>query len=104
MFMETLGWTGAVLGLIAYALVSVKWLEPHTRRYQSLNILASFLSAIYASSQDAYAYVAVSVIWLLIAVCTYLHLVIFAIATRHANRIYKQTLAKGHDVYDVGPS
>ena len=66
--MEILGWTGAVLVLSAYALVSGKLLPPDSFRYQFLNIAASFLLAIYAFAHDAMASMGVNVVWMLIGV------------------------------------
>ena len=40
---DILGWTGAVLYLIAYALISLKKVEGDAFLYQSINIVAGIL-------------------------------------------------------------
>lgn len=65
-----LGWTGSVLYLIAYALVSAKKTEGDSVLYQGLNIIAGVMVVIYTLSLGAYATTGLNAIWALIGVFT----------------------------------
>ena len=61
-FINTLGWTGSILYLLAYALVSLKKTEGDSllstgllRLYQGINIVAGILLVIYTLALGAYA-------------------------------------------------
>lgn len=75
-FMETntliniLGWTGSILYVIAYALVSAKKTEGDSVLYQGLNIIAGIMVVIYTLSLGAYATTGLNAIWALIGVYT----------------------------------
>ena len=52
---DTLGWTGSVLYLLAFALVSAKKTEGDSLLYQGINIFAGSLLVIYTVALGAYA-------------------------------------------------
>ena len=71
---DAIGWTGAALLLVAYAMVSSKKLEGDSTTYQFLNIVGSLLLAANTVFYRAYPSSFVNLIWIGIAV--------FSIATR----------------------
>jgi phosphoglycerol transferase MdoB-like AlkP superfamily enzyme len=62
-----LGWAGAVLLLLAYALVSFKKLEADSAAYQWLNVAASILLAVNTIYYQAYPSSFVNIVWTVIA-------------------------------------
>ena len=71
---DAIGWTGAALLLVAYAMVSFKKLEVDSTAYQLLNIIGSVFLVANTIFYRAYPSSFVNVIWAGIA--------IFSIATR----------------------
>jgi hypothetical protein len=71
---DAIGWIGAALLLVAYAMVSSKKLEVDTTAYQLLNIIGSVLLVANTIFYRAYPSSFVNLIWAAIAV--------FSIATR----------------------
>ena len=71
---DAIGWTGAALLLVAYAMVSSKKLEVDSTAYQLLNIIGSVFLVANTIFYRAYPSSFVNVIWAGIA--------IFSIATR----------------------
>ena len=71
---DAIGWTGAALLLVAYAMVSSKKLEVDSTAYQLLNIVGSVFLVANTIFYRAYPSSFVNVIWAGIA--------IFSIATR----------------------
>lgn len=67
---DILGWTGSVLYLVAYALVSLKKAEGDSVLYQGINIIAGILLVIYTISLQAYATTALNAVWVAIGVFT----------------------------------
>ena len=65
-----LGWTGSVLYLLAYALVSLKKAEGDSVLYQGMNIIAGILLVIYSYSLAAYATTGLNAVWVGIGVFT----------------------------------
>lgn len=65
-----LGWTGSVLYLLAYALVSMKRTEGDSLLYQGINIIAGTLLVIYTLSLGAYATTGLNAVWVAIGVLT----------------------------------
>jgi hypothetical protein len=63
---ETMGWVGAALLLIAYGLVSSKRLDSAGLTYQSVNILGGILLAVNSGVRGALPSVAVNVVWIVI--------------------------------------
>ena len=70
LLIDTLGWTGSILYLIAYALVSLKKTEGDSLLYQELNIVAAILVVIYTLSLGAYATSGLNAVWIAIGVLT----------------------------------
>lgn len=65
-----LGWTGSVLYLLAYALVSMKKTEGDSLLYQSINIVAGTLLVIYTLALGAYATTGLNAVWVAIGILT----------------------------------
>ena len=65
---DSLGWIGAFLLLLAYALISFKKLAADSLAYQGLNVVASILLAINTLYHRAYPSSFVNIVWTLIAI------------------------------------
>jgi phosphatidylserine synthase len=65
-----LGWTGSILYLLAYALVSAKKTEGDSLVYQGMNILAGLLLVVYTLSLGAYATTGLNIVWVAIGFIT----------------------------------
>jgi hypothetical protein len=70
LFIDTLGWTGSILYLLAYALVSLKKTQGDSLLYQGLNIGAAILVVIYTLSLGAYATSGLNAVWIAIGLLT----------------------------------
>lgn len=70
LIIDTLGWTGSILYLLAYALVSAKKTEGDSILYQGINILAGALLVIYTLALGAYATTGLNMIWVIIGLAT----------------------------------
>lgn len=70
LFIDILGWTGSILYLLAYALVSAKKTEGDSLLYQGINILAGGLLVIYTLSLGAYATTGLNAVWVAIGLIT----------------------------------
>lgn len=66
-FINIAGWTGAVLVLIAYALLSIKWLQGNSFSYQAMNMTGAVLLVINSYYLRAYPSVGVNAAWVGIA-------------------------------------
>ena len=69
-FINFLGWTGSILYLLAYALVSMKKTEGDSLLYQGINILAGVLLVIYTLALNAYATTSLNAVWVAIGLFT----------------------------------
>lgn len=67
---DILGWTGSVLYLLAYALVSMKKTEGDSVLYQGMNISAGILLVVYTLSLGAYATTGLNAVWVAIGLFT----------------------------------
>ncbi len=67
LLLDMLGWVGAFLLLLAYALVSFKRLKADSETYQWLNIVASILLVINTLYYGAYPSSFVNIAWTIIA-------------------------------------
>lgn len=67
---DILGWTGSILYLLAYALVSAKKAEGDSLLYQGTNIVAASLLVIYTLYLGAYATTGLNAVWVGIGVIT----------------------------------
>ncbi|HXF84291.1 MAG TPA: hypothetical protein VNK49_02795 [Anaerolineales bacterium] len=65
-----LGWTGSVLYLLAYALVSLKKTQGDSMLYQGMNIFAGILLVIYTLELGAYATTGLNAVWVAIGLFT----------------------------------
>jgi hypothetical protein len=65
-----LGWTGSVLYLLAYALVSMKKTEGDSVLYQGMNIIAGILLVIYTLALGAFATTGLNAVWVAIGLFT----------------------------------
>ena len=65
---DAIGWVGATLLLVAYAMVSTKKLEGNSTVYQLFNIIGSLLLAANTIFYRAYPSSFVNLIWIGIAV------------------------------------
>lgn len=70
LLIDILGWTGSILYLLAYALVSAKKVEGDSLLYQGINILAGVLLVIYTLSLGAYATTGLNAVWVAIGLIT----------------------------------
>lgn len=70
LLINLLGWTGSILYLLAYALVSAKKTEGDSLLYQGMNILAGVLLVIYTLALDAYATTGLNAVWVAIGLFT----------------------------------
>lgn len=70
LLIDILGWTGSVLYLLAYALVSLKKTEGDSILYQGMNIVAGVLLVVYTLSLQAYATTGLNVVWVAIGLFT----------------------------------
>jgi hypothetical protein len=70
LLINLLGWTGSILYLLAYALVSLKKTEGDSLLYQGINIFAGVLLVIYTFSLGAYATTGLNVVWAAIGLFT----------------------------------
>ena len=65
-----LGWTGSVLYLLAYALVSLRKTEGDSVLYQGMNILAGVLLVVYTFALGAFATTGLNAVWVAIGLFT----------------------------------
>ena len=70
LLINILGWTGSILYLLAYALVSMKKTEGDSLLYQGMNIVAGVLLVIYTLTLSAYASTGLNVAWIAIGLFT----------------------------------
>jgi hypothetical protein len=70
LLIDILGWTGSVLYLLAYALVSMKKTEGDSLLYQGINVFAGSLLVIYTLSLGAYATTGLNAVWVAIGLFT----------------------------------
>ena len=70
LLIDILGWTGSILYLLAYALVSMKKAEGDSLLYQGLNIVAGVLLVVYTLALGAYATTGLNAVWVAIGFLT----------------------------------
>jgi len=70
LLINLLGWTGSILYLLAYALVSAKRTEGDSFLYQGMNIVAGVLLVIYTLALGAYATTGLNAVWVAIGLFT----------------------------------
>ena len=67
-FIDTIGWIGAALLLLAYAMVSYKRLSGDSVRFQLLNLAGGLLLAVNSGYHGALPSVVVNAVWIVIGV------------------------------------
>ena len=67
---EILGWTGSIMYLLAYAMVSLKKTEGDSLLYQGINIVAGVFLVIYTFTLEAYATTGLNAVWVAIGLFT----------------------------------
>ena len=70
LLVDILGWTGSVLYLLAYTLVSMKKAEGDSLLYQGINIIAGVLLVVYTLALGAYATTGLNAVWVAIGFLT----------------------------------
>ena len=70
LLINVLGWTGSIIYLLAYALVSLKKTEGDSILYQGMNIFAGILLVIYTLYLGAYATTGLNAVWVAIGLFT----------------------------------
>jgi hypothetical protein len=70
LLINILGWTGSVLYLLAYTLVSLKKTEGDSLLYQGINIFAGTLLVIYTLYLGAFATTGLNAVWVVIGLFT----------------------------------
>ena len=70
LLIDILGWSGSILYLFAYALVSLKKVEGDSFLYQGMNILAGVLLVIYTLYLGAYATTGLNAVWVAVGLFT----------------------------------
>ena len=70
LLIQTLGWIGSVLYLLAYALVSLKKTDGDSLLYQGINIVAGVFLVIYTLTLEAYATTGLNAVWVAIGLFT----------------------------------
>lgn len=75
MITEILGWSGALLLLIAYGLLSSGKLRSQNVRYQAMNIIAGVCLIINAVSNSAWPFVVLNIVWALVGVITVIRII-----------------------------
>ncbi len=70
LFIDIAGWIGAVVYLIAYALVSSQKTEGNSISYQVLNLIGGILLIINSTYYKAFPSVGVNIVWIGIAIYT----------------------------------
>jgi O-antigen ligase len=67
---DILEWTGSILYLVAYVLVSAKKSKGDSTLYQGVNIFAGILLVVYTLYLGAYATTGLNAIWVAIGLFT----------------------------------
>ena len=73
-FIEIVGWAGALLILVAYALLSTGRLEGRSRAYQGLNLVGSLGFVLNSGWNGAWPSAVLNLVWMGIALLTLLRL------------------------------
>jgi len=70
LLINIIGWTGSILYLLAYSLVSAKKTDGDSVLYQGINIFAGLLLVIYTLYLGAYATTGLNAVWVIIGLLT----------------------------------
>jgi hypothetical protein len=69
-FIDAIGWIGAALVLIAYGLLSIRWMDGNSFSYQALNVTGAVMLVVNSYYLGAYPSVGVNAAWVGIAALT----------------------------------
>jgi hypothetical protein len=69
-FIDAIGWIGALMVLVAYGLLSIKWMDGNALSYQVLNAAGAVMLVINSYYLGAYPSVGVNAAWVGIAAIT----------------------------------
>ncbi len=72
---ELAGWIGAIMVLIAYYMVTTGKAEAESKAFQLTNIIGAGFLIYYTYNCEAYASMAVNVIWVLIGMNSFINLI-----------------------------
>lgn len=73
LFIDIIGWAGALALLVAYALVSMKRLEGNAASYQWLNLIGGACLVANTAYYGAFPSTFLNLVWAAVAVATLLH-------------------------------
>jgi hypothetical protein len=73
LLIDIIGWSGAALLLVAYALLSARRLEGHSVSYQVMNIQGSLCLLANAAYHRALPSAFVNLVWVFIACCALIY-------------------------------
>jgi hypothetical protein len=68
MFIEIIGWTGTLLILVAYLMVSIKKIGPTSKTYQFLNLFGAVGVGVNSWVHHALPSVGINLAWMIIAI------------------------------------
>ena len=68
LIIETAGWIGIAIVLLAYFLITLKKLDRESKLYHSMNLVGAFLVGINAIINEAYPSGILNIIWTFIAI------------------------------------
>lgn len=66
LIIDIIGWSGSIALTVAYLMVSNKKIDPQSRIYQGLNIIASTCLIINTGYYGAYPATALNVVWVIV--------------------------------------
>ena len=72
LIIDVCGWLGAILFLVAYALVSKQVIKGNSVTFQLLNLIGALLFIINSGYYGAYPSAGLNVVWVIIGVITLL--------------------------------
>lgn len=91
-----IGWAGALVSVIAYALVTQGRIAPSSLAYQGMNIGGAGALAVSASVNSAWPSAVVNVVWVAIGIQAVLSLKRSAVAGRVRSHLARRGAGAGH--------
>lgn len=68
MLIESIGWIGAILILLAYWLLTHKVTHSHSYLYQGLNLVGGLTLVFEAWAKNSYPVILLNVVWVMVAI------------------------------------
>ena len=68
LFIETIGWIGSILILLAYGLNSYQKIKSDSLGFYLINLLGGVFLIVYAIYKDASANAFINIVWVIVAV------------------------------------